>query len=120
MFPIYPMEVSAGFLWASETIWTHYHHQVLPLVDHWLPWSPKDSFNKFNTMPIDKSSLGIMGDSGTAGQELLDDSPVTDLERKCRVIRTCVLEEIFSLQEALEAYQVTPQAYADYLDHKRD
>lgn len=62
-----------------------------------------------------KDYKGIRGDSGSAGEELLAETPERALEAKCEVIRTCVLQEIFSLQEALEAYQVSPQAYADYL-----
>lgn len=49
------------------------------------------------------------GDSGSAGEELLESTP--EIERKRRVIHDCVRDGIFSFHEALGAYGITEDEY---------
>jgi len=67
-----------------------------------------------NEILILESEYFPMGDSGSVGEELL--AGVPEIEQKCRVVRQCVRDLDFSLEEALEIYGVTREQYRDYID----
>ena len=50
------------------------------------------------------------------GQELLDKSGFSDLDRKCIVIKQVVRDGDYSLEEALILYQVSAQQYEAFID----
>jgi len=59
-------------------------------------------------MYLDKQALG---ESGLVGEELLTDAAY-EIEQQCRAVQETVNENIFSLDEALEAYGVSQEAYS--------
>jgi hypothetical protein len=61
-------------------------------------------------MKLDKTNLG---ESGYAGEELLQGT--SELKRKCYCVKKTVDEDIFTLEQALEAYQVSKEDYLKYL-----
>ena len=59
-------------------------------------------------VPVDQ-----VGESGWVAEELM--SGVSDLEQKCKVIKMCLDDNTFTLEEALEAYEVSLEDYENYL-----
>lgn len=52
------------------------------------------------------------------GEELLQSSPLSDVDRKCLVIKQCMQDGDFTLKEALELYQVSPEEFARFLSNE--
>ena len=50
------------------------------------------------------------------GQEMLDNSPLSDTEHKCIAIRQTVRDGDFSLEEALLAYDVPQSVYNSFIE----
>lgn len=48
-----------------------------------------------------------MTEAGNIGEELMKDNPLTELDRKCLVVRQVVQEGDFSLEDALNLYQLS-------------
>jgi hypothetical protein len=63
-------------------------------------------------MQLDKS---ILKEEAYIGEELMKDSKVSDLERKCFAIKQVVADGIFNLKDALAAYAVSEQDYRQYI-----
>ena len=63
-------------------------------------------------MHLDKS---ILREEGYIGEELMKGSGVSDLERKCFVIKQTVTDGDLTLEQALEAYGVSKEEFTKYL-----
>lgn len=63
-------------------------------------------------MRLDKS---IQKEEAHIGEELLSTSDISPLDRKCFVVKQTVSDGDFSLEEALEAYEVTKEEFEKYL-----
>jgi hypothetical protein len=63
-------------------------------------------------MHLDKS---ILKEEAYTGEELMLDSGISDLDRKCFVIKQTVTDGDFTLEEALEAYGVAKEDFNKYL-----
>ena len=63
-------------------------------------------------MILDKT---LLCEAGYVGEELIKDSGISDLDRKCYCVDISVREDIFTLAEALEAYQVTEEQFRKYM-----
>lgn len=62
-------------------------------------------------MYFDKTKLC---EAGYNGEELLHDSGISELKRKCFVIKEVVEEGCFTLEEALKAYEVSKEEFDKY------
>lgn len=58
--------------------------------------------------------LGL-AEEGYIGQEILDESSVSDTERKCITIRETVEDGDFTLEKALSLYGVTRLEYDNFI-----
>ncbi|GGB19964.1 hypothetical protein [Puia dinghuensis] len=66
-------------------------------------------------MQLDKS---ILKEEAHIGEELMADSNVSQLERKCFVVRQAVADGDFTLEEALAAYGVAREDFNNYLSQQ--
>ncbi len=65
---------------------------------------------KFNKELLKKQyGVSKLGDPGSIAEELLEG--VSELESSCYVVKMCVEDETFSLEEALEVYQLSKEDY---------
>ncbi len=60
-------------------------------------------------------NLKYQKEEAHTGEELLNSSQVSDLERTCMVIKQLVDDKAFSLNEALELYGLSNQEYDNFL-----
>jgi len=56
-----------------------------------------------------------MGDAGYIGEELWDNSPESELEHLCYVVHKTIVDGIFTIEEALDVYQLCKEDYENYL-----
>jgi hypothetical protein len=63
-------------------------------------------------MHLDKS---LLKEEGYLADELIAESGISPLDRKCFVVRQTIADGDFTLEEALEAYGVTKEEYTKYL-----
>lgn len=54
-------------------------------------------------------------EAGYVGEELIEESGISEISRKCYCVDICIREDIFTLAEALEAYQVTEEQFRKYI-----
>lgn len=54
-------------------------------------------------------------EDASIGNELLRDSPLTEVERNCIIIDQAVRDGDFTLEDALKIYSVTMEDYAQFL-----
>ena len=66
-------------------------------------------------MQLDKS---ILKEEAYIGEELIADSNVSNLDRKCFVVKQAVADGDFPLEEALTAYGVTREDFNNYLSRQ--
>lgn len=59
--------------------------------------------------------FNMINESASIGEELLKGSPLSKIERKCLVVRQVVQDGDFSLEEALEIYQVSRADFDDFI-----
>jgi hypothetical protein len=57
----------------------------------------------------------MINESSSIGEELLQGSPLSEMERKCLVVRQVVADGDFPLEEALELYEVPIAAFDDFM-----
>ena len=77
------------------------------------------SSQKEKKMDEEKKIILMGGDHPSIGQELLDDSPLSDIDRKCMSIKKCVEDADFSLEYALEIYEVSKEDYTDFIERSK-
>jgi hypothetical protein len=63
-------------------------------------------------MSLDKSNLHEMAH---IGEELLNESTLSDLDRKCLIVKESVQGEDFSLDEALKVYGLSRKDYETFI-----
>ncbi len=63
-------------------------------------------------MSLDKSNLHEMAH---IGEELVSDSSLSDLDRKCLTVKESVQDEDFSLDEALNVYGLSRKDYENFI-----
>lgn len=63
-------------------------------------------------MYLDKS---ILKEEGYTGEELIAESGISPLDRKCFVVKQTVMDGDFTLEEALDAYGATKEEFSKYL-----
>jgi len=67
-------------------------------------------------MFLDKlRNLGNLSESAHIGEELLEDSAVSALERKCLVVKQVVQDGDFPLEKALSLYQVSLKDFEQFM-----
>lgn len=66
-------------------------------------------------MQLDKS---ILKEEAYIGEELIADSNVSNLDRKCFVVKQAVADGDFTLEEALTYYGVTREDFNNYLSQQ--
>lgn len=57
----------------------------------------------------------ILRESAHIGEELINSSSFTEMDRKCLVVNQTVLDGDFSLKEALDLYEVPEKAFENYI-----
>jgi hypothetical protein len=63
-------------------------------------------------MPLDKSQYK---EEAHIGEELMEDSKVSPLDRRCFAVKQMVEDRVFTLDEALAAYSVSKDDFNNYL-----
>jgi len=63
-------------------------------------------------MSLDKSNLH---EEVHIGEELLNESTLSDLDRKCLTVKESVQDEDFTLEEALKVYGLSRKDYENYV-----
>ena len=63
-------------------------------------------------MSSDKSNLNEMAH---IGEELVTDSSLSDLDRKCLIVKESVQDEDFTLDEALKVYGLSRKDYENFI-----
>ncbi len=66
-------------------------------------------------MQLDKSKLK---EEAYIGEELMEDSNMSKLDRKCFVVRQTVADGDFTLEEALNAYEVSREDFYNYISQQ--
>lgn len=63
-------------------------------------------------MSLNKSNLHEMAH---IGEELVTDSPLSELDRKCLIVKESVQDEDFTLDEALKVYGLSRKDYENFI-----